>query len=506
VNAQVPEFERAGLVDGALVWSAFARSVRDNVVAEAAIQIVRILSIVILARVLTPRDFGLFRILLVVGGFAAFTNEAGIPDALIQRKRLSRVHETTAWWMNLGLAGLAAMVLWTTAPLVARLMAMPALAGGIRLLAIPMLLEGTAVSANVRLQRSLRFSALAAADVAAEVLFLATAVSVFWFGYSQWSLPAALGVRFATHAVALWIAEPRAPIGMPRLEAARDLARFATTVSGGRLVYILSSNADYLLVGRLLGTTALGFYSIAWDLLRFVPDRLHRVAGRVTLPAFCHFQDDNQELARAYRDFFGYAARIVLPLVACVVIAAPELVGAVYGPQWRPAAQPLRLLACGLALAGMRIGIGSVYYSKDHPSFDLYLHGLRLVLIVCACLGFARTGLNGVSAAMSVAEGAVSIVGVWLACRLVDLRLSDLAESAAPAVRLALVCAVGTAAGKGAALMLGLRGPLTLALIVPPPAITYCWLEAPTVVRMVSAAFGRVQQSAAAVDLSVGRK
>ncbi len=504
MNAELPEFERAGLVDGALLWSAFARSVRDNVVAEVAIQALRIVSIVVLARALTPRDFGLFRILLVVSVFAAFTNEAGIPDALIQRKRLSRVHETTAWWMNLALASLAAMMLWTTAPLAARLMAMPGLETGMRLLSIPMLLEGTAVSANVRLQRSLRFGALAAADVVAEILFLGTAVSVFWLGYAEWSLPAALGMRFATHAVALWIAEPRAPVGMPRLEGARDLGRFATTVSGGRLVYLLSSNADYLLVGRLLGTAALGFYSIAWDLLRFVPDRLHRVAGRVTLPAFCRFQDDDRELARAYRDFFGYAARIVLPLVACVVIAAPELVGAIYGPQWRPAAEPLRLLACGLALAGMRIGIGSVYYSKDHPSFDLYLHGLRLVLIVIACVGFAPAGLNGVSVAMSVAEGAVSIVGVWLACRLVNLRLRDLAESAAPAARLALACAMGTAAGKGAALMFGLKGPVMLALIVPPPAITYCWLEAPTVVRMVSAAFGRVPR--AAVELPAGRK
>ena len=59
----------------------------------------------------------------------------------------------------------------------------------------------------------------------------------------------------------------------------------------GRLLCTVSSNADYLLVGRLLGSSALGFYGMAWDLLRFLPDRLYKVAGRVTVPAFCRMQD-----------------------------------------------------------------------------------------------------------------------------------------------------------------------------------------------------------------------
>jgi O-antigen/teichoic acid export membrane protein len=183
-----------------------------------------------------------------------------------------------------------------------------------------------------------------------------------------------------------------------------------------------------------------------------------------------------------------------------VVVGAPELVGAIYGPQWRPAAQPLRLLACGLAPAGLRIGIGSVYYSRNYPSFDLYIHSARLVLIVVACLAFESTGLVGISAAVSAVEAAISVAGVWLACSLVNLELRDLVRSAAPAVRLAIACALGAAAGKAAAMACGIAGPAVLALIVPPPAIAYCWLEAPTVMRMAAAGFGRV--APAALDLT----
>lgn len=487
---EIPGAELRDAAAEANLWSAFARSVRDNVLAELAIQCIRITAMVILARELMPRDFGVFKVLLIVSVLGILIYEAGVPDALIQRKQITRQHEATAWWISIGLAVISAALLWVGAPIFARTMKMPVLTTGIRLLCIPLLLEGSVVISNARLQRALRFSALAAADVAGEIMFLSVALAALWFGLPIWSLPLALAARLAMHAVAIWIAEPRPLLGKPSASAAHDLWRFATSVTGSQFMYLLSSNADYLLVGRLLGSGALGFYTIAWDLLRFVPDRLHQVAGRVTYPTFCRFQDDNVKLAEAYRDFFGYIARIVLPLVAVVVVVAPELVTTVYGKQWRPAAEPLRLLAAGLSLAGLRVGIGSIFYSKSHPSFDIYLHTLRLALVVFACTIFSYWGLIGVSAAMSVVEGIISVVGGQMACRLVDMKLRDLVSAAMPGVRLALVCVFGAAIGKAAARYAGFEGSLVLIAAALPPLIAYCWIEAPTLTRMLAVASG----------------
>ena len=221
---------------------------------------------------------------------------------------------------------------------------------------------------------------------------------------------------------------------------ARDFARFSIAAWGSRIVYVLSSNADYLLVGRLLGSSALGFYGMAWDLLRFVPDRLHRVAGRVTFPAFCQLQDDQKALARAYLDFFDYMARVVLPIAACAAIAAPEILRTIYGPQWVPSELPMRLLAPGLALSGLRLGIGSVFYSKNRPAIDMYLHGVRLTLLVIAVTGLARFGLFGVSVGMSMVEGLVSIGGQAAGVRAyrADLARSGAVGDAGGAPRVAL--------------------------------------------------------------------
>src|SRR5208283_3750322 len=191
-----------------------------------------------------------------------------------------------------------------------------------------------------------------------------------------------------------------------------------------RAIYTCSSNADFLLVGRFLGSNALGFYGMAWDLLRFVPDRLFRVAGRVTFPAFSRVQDDNAQMARAFSDFTGYIARFVLPIMAMAAIAAPQFIGVVYGEKWMPAALCIRLLAIGFTLMGLRIGIGSVFYSKDHPSYDMWTHGIRLILIVATVAPLSMFGgLGSVSADMAVVEGAVSLIGLWLAAKLIGTTL-----------------------------------------------------------------------------------
>lgn len=476
----------AASTDG--LWAAFARSVRDNLAAEGAVQALRVGGMIVLARALRPDNFGLFRVLLVVSVVAGLTNQTGIPDALIQRREITVEHESTAWWLSAAIAIAASAALYAIAPLISIAMAMPGLTPGVRLLCVPLVLEGTAVTAGARLRRQLKFTALAVSDVIAEVAFLVTALALLRDDKPNWCLPGGLAARLTVHAISIWIAEPRLPRVMPTRRAARDLARFAGTVWSGQFIYVLSSNADYLLVGRLLGSSALGFYSIAWDLLRFVPDRLHRVAGRVTFPAFSRLQDDCGALARAYIDFFAYVARLVLPIAGCAALAAPELLVTVYGRKWLPAALPMRLLAAGLAMCGLRLGIGSVFYARNRPALDIYLHGARLIAIVVTVCGLARWGLAAVSVGMCVVEFAISVAGQFLACELVDATLASLARASAHAVRLTLLCMLGTLAARSIAMLAGLPPGVVLLGAILPAALTYLWIEGSNAIETIRTA------------------
>ena len=171
-----------------------------------------------------------------------------------------------------------------------------------------------------------------------------------------------------------------------------------------------------------------------------------------------------------------------------------------YGPKWVPAALPMRLLAPGLILMGLRVGIGSIYYTKDHPSFDLYLHGTRLILIVAVVSVTAALGLGAVSSGMSAVEGAISIAGQWMACLLIGLGIGGLFEASVPAVWLTMMCGVATLAGKSLAFAMDLHGAALIALVIVPPAIVFAWREARDMRAMVSQAFG--SGKVAPIDLS----
>jgi O-antigen/teichoic acid export membrane protein len=475
------------------IWQAFARSVRNNILGEIGVQLVRIGGMVVLARALAPSDFGLFRVLITVTTVVMIINDFGVPDTLVQRQDLRAEHESTAAWANLTITMLTAIALYLTAPLMARAMAMPALPPALRLLCIPLAFEGLASVSTARLTRRLDFGRLATAEVAAELAFVVAAIVLLALGFPRWSLAGGLAARLCAHALTLFSAEPYLPHGRPSRRALSEMRGFAGGVTTGRLLFSISNNADYLMVGRLLGSSALGFYGMAWDLLRFVPDRLYKVAGRVTVPAFCRMQERPAEMRQAFLNFMGYVSRVVLPILVCIAVAAPELLRDIYGAKWIPAATPMRILSLGLIGVGLRGGMGAVYYAKGRPSLDAYLHSLRLLLIVVAILSTARGGLVSICIAMSLVELTISVLGQLIACRLLQANLFSVAATLAPSLKTGLLCGAATLAGKTLAASLPVHGAPALVSMVVPAAAAFLWLEAANARELVGNAFGAVR-------------
>jgi O-antigen/teichoic acid export membrane protein len=478
---QSPASEHS-LLDG------FKRSVRNNAVGEAAMQLCRVGGIVYLARHLLPSDFGLYRMLLVISAILVLLIEAGIPEALIQRKILSSEHEATGWWISAvtGLVGSA--MLYLLAPLLSRLLLMPRLDEQLRLLCLPILFAAASTVSGARLRRTFRFGWIAFADTLAELAFLVGAILILVrYESPRWSLCGGLAMRYTVRAVVLLIASAYLPREGPRRQTARELAGFAMPVLSGRLLAAFSYNADYVIIGRVLGSTTLGYYTIAWDLLRFVPDRLAKIVGRVALPLFSQMQDDDAALRQRYCALVRDTARVLLPLMIGVAIAAPEVVTVLYGAQWYPAAAPLRILAVGITLMGISIGIGPIFYAKGRPIIDLYLHTARLALIVAVLSGVARFGLLPASIAMSAVEGLMTVIGQGIANWLIGLRASRMISSLTLAIRNAAVAAALTEAGRVIASAANLHDGLALALIVALPAIALGFIEAPMLFAMIKA-------------------
>lgn len=466
------------------VAEAFARNVRNNILAEGTAQAIRFAGIILFARMLRPSEFGIMKALLAVTLIATIFIQAGIPDALIQRRDLSRDHECAGWWMSLGITIATVAAVYLTATQIAGWMDMPELKSGIRLMCVPIFIEGTSMMSNARLERALRFGALALADVLAEVAFVAGALVLLMIGLPQWSLIGGLAARFAVHGLTVWIADPRICLAPLRLTAVRDLQGFVLSVWGGRIVQATSDNADYLLIGRLLGSDALGVYGMARDLLRAVPNRLHKVAGRVTFSAFCALQDNDREIARVYAQFYNSIARIILPMTACMAVTAPDLVDTAYGHQWHAAAVPLEILALGVGLSGLKAAISSLYIAKGHPNLDIYLNGLRLILVVVAIFALLDEGLLGVAAGITIVEVTTSIVAQYVGGWFTGLTLADMLQESIPGIRLAIICGLISLLAACVSHYFGLHGIAALAFELIPAGLVYLRLEATNLLQM----------------------
>ena len=484
---------------------AFARGVRDNVIGEVGLQVVRIGGLIVLARALSPSDFGMFRVLITVSAIIMMVNDLAAPDTLVQRHELTSAHESSAWWATMSVSIVTCGALYLVAPLIAQAMAMPPISGALRLLCIPILLEGSVSVPIARITRRLEFRTLALAEVVGELAFLGVAIALLVTGRPRWSLAGGLSARMGAHALLLWCAEPYVPRVGPSLKAIFELRGFASGAMGGQILHAISCNVDYLLVGRMLGSSALGFYGMAWDLLRFVPDRLYKVAGRVTVPAFCRMQHEPGQLRRAYLSFLGYMSRLIVPPLACIAVAAPELLRQIYGPQWIAAAIPLRILSIGIITIGLRAGMGAIYYALARPVFDMYLHGIRFVLIAIAVIVTAPSGLLWVCAGVSAVEAACSVIGQLAACRMLGVGLGKVLRTLIPGFTTAAGCAAATVAGRALANNLGVSGLPELLLMVALPAAAFLLIEARTVREMLGGAVGPISIDEPLASISEGQ-
>lgn len=471
------------------VWSGAVRGVRDNAIAEVAMQLIKLGGFIVLARALMPADFGIFRVAAAISQFALPFAAAGLVDSLVQRRVVSADLEANGFWIS-ALAGVAvALGLWGSAPMIASAMHMAALRWALRMSCVPIVIEALATLSVVRLRRELRFGPLATADVLGEAAFFGTAIAMVIAGRPRVSLIMGLSARMLVHGIAVYVAYPVVPRFAFKLAVDCDLLRFSSSVIGGQALRTVSANADFMMVGWLLGSTQLGFYSMAWDLLRFVPDRVYAVAGRVALPAFCRLQENDAALRDGYRAIVNYAGRFVIPMAACAAVAAPEIIAAIYGPAWAGTAMPLRLMSFGLAMIGLRMVVGSIYYAKDHPGFEIMVQGARGLVTIILVGTLAHTGLFGVSLGMSLLEGAITMLAHAMVCRLIGLGFTSLALDAAQGLKIAIWCALAATAGKLVAQAADVHGALALPVVAIGPAVVFVWLELETASRMLTAMF-----------------
>jgi len=429
MNDRPQDLKRAAA--GGVFWTASSQALR---------QALQLGVTVVLARALRPEDFGLIGMAAVTLAFITPLNEMGMGAALVQKKDMRPGHATSVFWSQVVLASAAGLVLALAAPVVAGFFLRDDLVPLLRIMCLNLPLGAAASAPQALLLRRLRFGSVAAVETVAIGGAGALAAFMALTGWGIYSL-VAQSLCGAALTAGLMIAmarfNPLAPSARPRLVYLRELARFSGPLTAYQMLNFASRNVDDVLIGRFLGAGALGYYSMAYRVMMYPLQKVSGIVGRVSFPTFASMQDDLPRIRRGYLKAVQYIALITFPMMATVMVAAPELTRVVFGPNWAPVA-PLIII---LSLAGMAgsVGttVGSIFLARGRSDLMLRWEMAASTCFVAAIATGLYWGLTGVAIAYTTMALILWPISHLLANRLIELRMRDLAGALAPPASLA---------------------------------------------------------------------
>lgn len=402
-------------------------------------QIIGLLSLLLLARLLKPEAFGLIAMAAVFVAFIEALIDQGMAEAIIQRQVLEPEHLDSAFWLNASMGVILCLVGVASAGLVANMMHEPVLKPVIQLLSITFVFGGLKGVQESLLRRSLAFRSLALRTLVGHGLGGIVAVTMALQGYGVWSLVGLELTRRGAATLVLWWAtrwRPGFRVSWPHL---REMIPFGLNVMGFRLMNFLNSRGDDLVIGYFLGPVALGFYTVAYQLIRQVERFISGVSTQVAFPAFAKLQHDPEQMRAAFYNVTSFTSLLALPLFLGFSILAPELVNVVFGPPWRQSTEIMQILAFIGLLHVMYSFNNNVLMALGRPDWRLQINIFNAVTNLLVFALAVRWGIRAVAIAYVVRGYVFSPIAILAVRKLIHIDLRTYLRGFAPALKAALV-------------------------------------------------------------------
>ena len=372
----------------ATLWSA------SDALSRQGLQFVTTL---VLARLLTPTDFGVVAMLAVFVGIASILADGGFSVALIQRQDADHDDESTVFWCNLALGAVLALLLAGMGPWLADFYREPrlrAIAGAMSLV----VLSGAAGAIHFAiLIKRLEFRTLAIAGGCAAFLAASISIPLALFGYGVWALVAQLLVSAIATTALLWRLHPWRPAWVFRMASLRKLGGFGAYHLASTLLESAYVRLYSLLAGRMFGARSLGYYANAENTRQLPASFVSALVARVALPMLSRAQQDPVLMKRGLRLSIRVMMLFYAPIMLGMAVLAEPLVEVLYGPQWGLAVPLLRILAVAGLLYPLHMINLHALMALGHGRMILRLELLKKAIGVVLLLVGIQYGLVGLA-------------------------------------------------------------------------------------------------------------
>ncbi|RWC98138.1 MAG: lipopolysaccharide biosynthesis protein [Mesorhizobium sp.] len=370
---------------------------------QGANLMLRVAYIAILARLLSPNDFGLVAMVVAITGLFDVFTTAGLSSATIQKHEISFEEVSALFWVNIAVGISLTLLCAASAHFISAFYHEPRLLWIAIAIAPGFLLNAVGVQHAALLERDLRYVTLSAIDTGGLCLGVAVGVLLGFQGFGYWALVAPTLISPAINSLGFWIATGWIP-GPPRRGVnIRSLLHFGGTVTLNSFVVYVGYNAEKVLLGRFWGAGPLGLYTRAFQLIGIPTSTINSAVGAVLFSALSRMQHDSARLRNFYLKGYSIVISITVPITMFSFVFAHEIITVVLGSQWAEAATIFRLLTPTILVFGIINPTFWLLIATGKQKRSLYMaFAIAPLVIVSYCIGISF-GPEGVAMSYSIA-------------------------------------------------------------------------------------------------------
>lgn len=315
-----------------------------------------LLSVVVLARLLSPRDFGLVAMVGTIMGFLRIFNDAGLSMATVQRDEITHAQVSNLFWTNIALGGFASLVLIVSAPAIAWFYREPRLVSVTLLLSMNFLMSGSAVQHMALLKRQMQFKKIAVIQIGSVAAGVLVGIGMAWQNFGYWSL---VGMQLTTPLLAFvltWFSSKWRPQWISRRSGTRPLLGFGANLTASSFIWSVARGTDAILIGRVYGSAPLGLYSRAASLVARPLDQAMAPIEAVLTPTLSRLVSQPDRYRRVALQVFEAVVVTSFLFTGLLLALARPIVLVALGPKWSEAVP----IFAGFSLVALYIPIGGI--------------------------------------------------------------------------------------------------------------------------------------------------
>lgn len=381
----------------------FLTGVVYTTIAKYAGMAVALVISMILARLLTPEDFGVVAVATVIIGFINLITDFGLGPAIIQDDKLDRNDLNGLFSLTLYTGLFAAVILVLLASPIARFYGNDDLTGIVRLLSVNIVFASLNIVPNALLLKEKKFKLVSIRSFSMQCVGGVVGISCAFFGLGVYALALQSIVSSLGIFVFNYSFSSLKFFYEIRFNNIKKLFSFSIFQFLSSLLNYFTKDVDKILVGKYLSVSDLGYYEKSYRLMGMPVSNLAYVFTPIMQPMFRDFRNDMDKMCQVYGKLLKFLSIIAFPLAALLFFLAPGLISIMYGEQWLPAVRPFQLLAISVGFQILLSTTAPIYQASNQVRTMFFNCVMEFVIsISCLCVGFVLGGLNTVAVLVSI--------------------------------------------------------------------------------------------------------